>query len=176
MGRTSIAGTVISSMFRTCNTYISLLHKRSDNLSNCAWIMKLPAARCSQENVKDFKLDGTLFTTDRSVSRCIMNIACNLENSAFYFPENIAVIDHGRAIRFDQLNRDAGRVASALQHRGVQHSTARAAGQRIRRARHRLYRRSKRSAVAVCSPEIVRESAPGRLQGSEGICFCGGVA
>ena len=48
-----------------------------------------------------------------------MNIAFNLENSAFYFPENIAVIENEKAIRFKQFNQDASRIASALQDRGI---------------------------------------------------------
>lgn len=48
-----------------------------------------------------------------------MNIASNLENSAFYFPENIAVIENENAIRFKQFNQDASRIASALQGRGI---------------------------------------------------------
>jgi long-chain acyl-CoA synthetase len=48
-----------------------------------------------------------------------MNIASNLENSAFYFPENIAVIENENAIRFKQFNQDASRIASALLGRGI---------------------------------------------------------
>lgn len=48
-----------------------------------------------------------------------MNIACNLENAAFYFPEHIAVFEYDNAISFNQFDQDAGRIASALQNRGI---------------------------------------------------------
>ena len=48
-----------------------------------------------------------------------MNVASNLENSAFHFPERIAVIENDKAIRFNQFNQDASRIASALQSRGI---------------------------------------------------------
>ena len=48
-----------------------------------------------------------------------MNIASILEKAAFYFPDHIAVIDSDKSIRFNQFNRDASRVASALHGRGI---------------------------------------------------------
>ena len=48
-----------------------------------------------------------------------MNIASILEKVAFYFPDHIAVIDNDKSIRFNQFNRDASRVASALHGRGI---------------------------------------------------------
>jgi long-chain acyl-CoA synthetase len=48
-----------------------------------------------------------------------VNIAHNLENSAFYFPENIAVIRGDRTISFAELNGDAARIASSLVSAGV---------------------------------------------------------
>ena len=49
-----------------------------------------------------------------------MNIASNLKNSAFYFPDHCAVIEDDKIITFAQFNQDANRVASALAIRGVQ--------------------------------------------------------
>jgi len=49
-----------------------------------------------------------------------MNIAKNLENSAFYFPDHKAVFDGGREITFGEFNREAGRVAAALADAGIQ--------------------------------------------------------
>ena len=48
-----------------------------------------------------------------------MNIASILERAAFYFPDQLAIIDNDSAIRFDQFNHDAGRIASALYGRGI---------------------------------------------------------
>ena len=48
-----------------------------------------------------------------------MNIASILEKAAFYFPDYLAVIDKEKSIRFNQFNRDASRVASALHRRGI---------------------------------------------------------
>ncbi len=48
-----------------------------------------------------------------------MNIASILEKAAFYFSEHVAVIDKDKSIRFNQFNRDASRVASALHSRGI---------------------------------------------------------
>lgn len=48
-----------------------------------------------------------------------MNIATNLERTAFYFPQRTALIDDGRRVTFRQLDRDAGRVAAALAAAGV---------------------------------------------------------
>jgi long-chain acyl-CoA synthetase len=48
-----------------------------------------------------------------------MNIASILEKAAFYFPHYIAVIDNDKPIHFNQFNRDASRVASALHGRGI---------------------------------------------------------
>ncbi len=48
-----------------------------------------------------------------------MNIATNLERTAFYFPERTALVDGGSRVTFRQLDRDAGRVAAALAAGGV---------------------------------------------------------
>ena len=48
-----------------------------------------------------------------------MNIASNLKNSAFYFPDRCAVIEDNEIITFAQFNQDTNRVASALVGRGV---------------------------------------------------------
>ncbi len=48
-----------------------------------------------------------------------MNIASILEKAALYFPKHIAVIEKDKPIRFNQFNRDANRVASALHGRGI---------------------------------------------------------
>jgi len=48
-----------------------------------------------------------------------LNIASILARAAFYFPDQLAVIDNDSAIRFDQFNHDAGRIASALHGRGI---------------------------------------------------------
>ncbi|MGE5258976.1 MAG: class I adenylate-forming enzyme family protein [Hyphomicrobiales bacterium] len=48
-----------------------------------------------------------------------MNIAHQLEWSAFHFPERIAVIDGDREVTYAEFNREAGRVAAALAARGV---------------------------------------------------------
>jgi long-chain acyl-CoA synthetase len=49
-----------------------------------------------------------------------MNIAKNLENSAFYFPEHIAVIEGEREITFSEFNRQTSQIAAALTNAGVQ--------------------------------------------------------
>lgn len=49
-----------------------------------------------------------------------MNIASNLTNSAFFYPEHCAVIEDDKVITFAQFNQDANRIASALVGRGVQ--------------------------------------------------------
>lgn len=49
-----------------------------------------------------------------------MNISENLEKSAYYFPDNIAVIDENKEITYAQFNRHACRCASALVSGGVQ--------------------------------------------------------
>jgi long-chain acyl-CoA synthetase len=48
-----------------------------------------------------------------------VNIASILEKAAFFFPDNVAVIDNDKSIGFNQFNRDANRVASALHGRGI---------------------------------------------------------
>lgn len=48
-----------------------------------------------------------------------MNIASILEKAACYFPEQIAVIENDKSVRFNQFNRVASRVASALNGRGI---------------------------------------------------------
>ncbi len=49
-----------------------------------------------------------------------MNIAKNLENAAFYFPERTAIIEEDRKISFFEFSRESNRVASALTDMGVQ--------------------------------------------------------
>jgi long-chain acyl-CoA synthetase len=49
-----------------------------------------------------------------------MNIAKHLERSAIFFPARPAVCELGREISYRDLNRQAGRIASALTARGVQ--------------------------------------------------------
>ena len=49
-----------------------------------------------------------------------MNIANNLENAAFFFPENTAVVDRDKAISYAELSRQAARIASALIGAGIQ--------------------------------------------------------
>ena len=49
-----------------------------------------------------------------------MNIACNLQNASFYFPEGCAIIEGDEIITFTQFNQDSNRVASALVGRGAQ--------------------------------------------------------
>lgn len=48
-----------------------------------------------------------------------MNISNNLEQSAFYFPNNVAIIEAGAAISYANLNTQANRIASALLKLGV---------------------------------------------------------
>jgi long-chain acyl-CoA synthetase len=48
-----------------------------------------------------------------------MNIAKNLENSAFYFPEHIAVVEGEREITFAEFNRQSSQIAAALTGAGV---------------------------------------------------------
>jgi len=48
-----------------------------------------------------------------------MNIASNLEKTAFNFADRCAVIDEDKNISYSQFNQDANRIASALQDRGV---------------------------------------------------------
>jgi len=49
-----------------------------------------------------------------------MNIAGNLERSAYYFPDNVAVFEGDRKFIFAELNQEASRCASALVNTGVQ--------------------------------------------------------
>jgi long-chain acyl-CoA synthetase len=48
-----------------------------------------------------------------------MNIAANLEHTAFHFPDHIAVIEGDRSVSYLEFNRDASQVASALVGVGV---------------------------------------------------------
>ena len=48
-----------------------------------------------------------------------MNIAKNLENAAFYFPDRTAVIEGDRKISFIEFSQESNRVASALTGLGV---------------------------------------------------------
>jgi len=49
-----------------------------------------------------------------------MNIATNLENAAFYFPDRCAVMDGDRQISYRQFNADSSKIAAALVVAGVQ--------------------------------------------------------
>jgi long-chain acyl-CoA synthetase len=49
-----------------------------------------------------------------------MNVAKNLENAAFYFPQQTAVIENDQEINFLEFNRVSNRVATALLRAGVQ--------------------------------------------------------
>jgi long-chain acyl-CoA synthetase len=61
-----------------------------------------------------------MITRKDSIKRVLkMNIASNLKNAAFYFPEHCAIIEDDKIITFSQFNQDANRVASALVGRGV---------------------------------------------------------
>ncbi|MGD2184566.1 MAG: AMP-binding protein [Desulfobacterales bacterium] len=48
-----------------------------------------------------------------------MNIASNLERTAFHFADRCAVIDGNKSISYRRFNQDANRIASALRVRGV---------------------------------------------------------
>ena len=48
-----------------------------------------------------------------------MNVATNLDNAAFHFPDHIAVIEGDRSVRFAEFKRDANQTASALVSVGV---------------------------------------------------------
>jgi long-chain acyl-CoA synthetase len=48
-----------------------------------------------------------------------VNIAGNLENTAFYFPEHTAVIDGNREFTYDALNRESDYIAGALRAQGI---------------------------------------------------------
>ncbi len=48
-----------------------------------------------------------------------MNVATNLETSAFYFPNNPVVSFHGEEMTYAQLNEHANRIATALMKMGV---------------------------------------------------------
>jgi len=48
-----------------------------------------------------------------------MNIAGNLENAAFYFPERSAVIDGDREFTYAALNRESDQIAAALRAQGI---------------------------------------------------------
>jgi len=61
-----------------------------------------------------------MITINDSIERVLkMNIASNLEKTAFYFADRCAVIDDDKIISYSQFNQDANRIASALQDRGV---------------------------------------------------------
>lgn len=49
-----------------------------------------------------------------------MNVAKNLENAAFYFPSNTAVIEDDQKISYHEMNKESNRVATALISMGVQ--------------------------------------------------------
>ena len=48
-----------------------------------------------------------------------MNIAGNLENSAFYFPDNTAIIEDDHLINYRQINEEANHIATALLDMGA---------------------------------------------------------
>ena len=48
-----------------------------------------------------------------------MNIAINLERTAFYFPHGTAVIENGKSIPYGEFNEDASRVAGSLKGLGI---------------------------------------------------------
>jgi len=49
-----------------------------------------------------------------------MNLAENLERSAFYFPDRPAVIEEDRQVSYLKLNQESNRIATALMELGVQ--------------------------------------------------------
>jgi long-chain acyl-CoA synthetase len=49
-----------------------------------------------------------------------MNVAKNLENAAFYFPKQTAVIENDREISFLEFNKESNRIAAAMLSMGVQ--------------------------------------------------------
>jgi long-chain acyl-CoA synthetase len=49
-----------------------------------------------------------------------MNLAENLERSAFYFPDHLAIIQDSRKISYLELNQESNRVATALIKLGIQ--------------------------------------------------------
>ncbi len=48
-----------------------------------------------------------------------MNIASNLENAAFHFPDRCAILDGGRKITYRQFNLESSNIAAALVDAGV---------------------------------------------------------
>jgi len=48
-----------------------------------------------------------------------MNLATNLERSAFYFPDHVAVIEEDREISFQEFDQESNRIATALIRLGV---------------------------------------------------------
>jgi len=49
-----------------------------------------------------------------------MNLANNLENSAFYFPDRPALIEENRRVSYLEFNQESNRIATALMQLGVQ--------------------------------------------------------
>ena len=49
-----------------------------------------------------------------------MNLAENLERSAYYFPDRLAILQEDRKISYLEFNKEANRVATALIGLGVQ--------------------------------------------------------
>jgi len=49
-----------------------------------------------------------------------VNIAKNLENAAFYFPDRPAVIEGDQKISFLEFNQESNRIATALAGMGIQ--------------------------------------------------------
>jgi long-chain acyl-CoA synthetase len=56
---------------------------------------------------------------DQLLRRFDMNIADNLANTAFQFPDHCAVIDAGRQITYRQFDTESSRVAAALADAGI---------------------------------------------------------
>ncbi|MGD0232568.1 MAG: AMP-binding protein [Syntrophorhabdales bacterium] len=48
-----------------------------------------------------------------------MNLATNLEATAFFFPDRPALREDGREITYDQLNHQANRIATGLLAMGI---------------------------------------------------------
>jgi long-chain acyl-CoA synthetase len=49
-----------------------------------------------------------------------MNVAKNLENAAFHFPEKTAVIENDQEISFFEFNKESNRIATGLKEIGIQ--------------------------------------------------------
>ncbi len=49
-----------------------------------------------------------------------MNIATNLDNAAFHFPDHCAIVEGDRSVSYSEFRRDANRMASAMVSFGIQ--------------------------------------------------------